>query len=89
MIRLVIPALTEERRKELAKEVKKTAEGGKVAIRNIRKDAMNDAKKSEKAKEITEDELKTLEKEIQKVTDAAVKEIDQHTANKEEELLTV
>jgi ribosome recycling factor len=50
---------------------------------------MNDAKKSEKAKEITEDELKTLEKDIQKVTDAAVKEIDQHTANKEEELLTV
>ena len=89
VIRLVIPALTEERRKELAKEVKKTAEGGKVAVRNIRKDAMNDAKKSEKAKEITEDELKGLEKEIQKVTDDAVKEIDQHTANKEEELLTV
>lgn len=89
VIRLVIPALTEERRKDLAKEVKKTAEGGKVAIRNIRKDAMNDAKKSEKAKEITEDDLKVLEKDIQKVTDDAVKAIDQHTANKEEELLTV
>lgn len=89
VIRLVIPALTEETRKELAKEVKKVGENSKVAIRNIRRDAMDDAKKQEKAKEITEDELKTLEKDIQKVTDDAIKHIDEMTANKEKELLEV
>ncbi|MCB5013006.1 ribosome recycling factor, partial [Streptococcus mutans] len=73
VIRLVIPALTEETRKELAKEVKKVGENAKVAIRNIRRDAMDEAKKQEKIKEITEDELKSLEKDIQKVTDEAVK----------------
>ena len=89
MIRLVIPALTEETRKELAKEVKKVGENAKVAIRNIRRDAMDEAKKQEKAKEITEDELKVLEKDIQKATDEAVKHIDAMTANKEKELLEV
>ncbi len=89
VIRLVIPALTEERRKELAKDVKKVGETSKIAIRNIRRDAMEEAKKSEKAKEITEDDLKDLEKEIQKVTDNAVKHIDEMTANKEKELLEV
>ena len=83
VIRLVIPALTEETRRDLAKEVKK------IAIRNIRRDAMDEAKKQEKAKEITEDELKTLEKDIQKVTDDAVKHIDEMTAHKEKELLEV
>ncbi|MFC3928393.1 ribosome recycling factor [Streptococcus caprae] len=89
VIRLVIPALTEETRKDLAKEVKKVAENAKIAIRNIRRDAMDEAKKAEKAKEITEDELKTLEKDIQKVTDDAVKHIDGMTASKEKELLEV
>ena len=85
VIRLVIPALTED----LAKEVKKIGENAKIAIRNIRRDAMDEAKKQEKAKEITEDELKTLEKDIQKVTDDAVKHIDEMTAHKEKELLEV
>lgn len=89
VIRLVIPALTEETRRELAKDVKKVGENAKVAIRNIRRDAMDEAKKQEKNKEITEDELKVLEKDIQKVTDDAVKHIDQMTANKEKELLEV
>lgn len=89
VIRLVIPALTEETRKELAKEVKKVGENAKISIRNIRRDAMDDAKKQEKAKEITEDELKTLEKDIQKATDDAIKEIDRMTAEKEKELLSV
>lgn len=89
VIRLVIPALTEETRRDLAKEVKKVGENAKVAIRNIRRDAMDDVKKQEKNKEISEDELKSLEKEIQKVTDTAVKHIDEMTANKEKELLEV
>ncbi|HEK9988856.1 TPA: ribosome recycling factor [Streptococcus equi subsp. zooepidemicus] len=89
VIRLVIPALTEETRKELAKEVKKVGETAKVSIRNIRRDAMDEAKKQEKAKEITEDDLKALEKDIQKATDEAVKEIDRMTADKEKELLSV
>ena len=89
VIRLVIPALTEETRRELAKEVKKVGENAKIAIRNIRRDAMDEAKKQEKAKEITEDELKVLEKDIQKVTDDAVKHIDDMTAIKEKELLEV
>ncbi|EHJ56969.1 ribosome-recycling factor [Streptococcus urinalis FB127-CNA-2] len=89
VIRLVIPALTEETRKDLAKEVKKIGENAKIAIRNIRRDAMDEAKKQEKDKEITEDELKSLEKDIQKATDEAVKHIDKMTADKEEELLSV
>ena len=87
VIRLVIPALTEETRKELAKEVKKVGENAKIAIRNIRRDAMDEAKKQEK--EITEDQLKTLEKDIQKATDDAVNKIDSMIAEKEKELLTV
>ena len=86
---LVIPALTEETRRDLAKEVKKVGENAKIAIRNIRRDAMDEAKKQEKAKEITEDELKGLEKDIQKVTDDAVKHIDEMTSTKEKELLEV
>ena len=89
VIRLVFPELTEERRKDLAKDVKKKGEGAKVAIRNIRRDAMDEAKKQEKDKEITEDQLKALEKDIQKATDDAVKKIDSMTAEKEKELLTV
>jgi len=89
VIRLIIPQLTEERRKELAKQVGKEAESAKVSVRNIRRDAIDQAKKAEKAKEITEDELHTLEKDIQKVTDDSVKNIDKLAANKEKELLEV
>lgn len=89
LIRLAIPQLTEERRKELSKVVSKKSEEGKIAIRNIRRDAMDEAKKQEKDKEITEDQLKALEKDIQKATDDAVKKIDSMTAEKEKELLTV
>ena len=89
VIRLIIPQLTEERRKELAKQVGKEAESAKVSVRNIRRDAIDQAKKAEKAKEITEDELHTIEKDIQKVTDDSVKNIDKLAANKEKELLEV
>ena len=89
VLRLVIPALPEETRKELAKEVKTVGENAKIAIRNIRRDAMDEAKKQEKEKEITEDQLKTLEKDIQKASDDAVNKIDSMIAEKEKELLTV
>ncbi|MGX7350904.1 ribosome-recycling factor [Enterococcus canis] len=89
VIRLVIPQLTEERRKELAKEVKKIAENAKIAVRNIRRDAMDDLKKQQKNGDITEDDLRGLEKDVQKVTDDSIKEIDNITAEKEKELLEV
>lgn len=89
VIRLVIPPLTEERRKELAKDVKKELENSKVAVRNIRRDAIDDLKKLEKAKEITEDELRQGEKKVQELTDAATKELDKLAVEKEKELLDV
>jgi ribosome recycling factor len=89
VIRLVIPQLTEERRKELAKEVKKEAENSKVAVRNVRRDAMDELKKQQKNGDLTEDELRNLEKEVQKVTDESIKNIDAITAKKEQELLDV
>ncbi len=89
VIRLAFPQLTEERRKELTKQVKKYAEDGKVAIRNIRRDAMEKLKKMEKASEITEDDLKTIEKEMQTLTDKRCKEIDELAAKKEAELMAV
>lgn len=89
VIRLVLPQLTEERRKELAKEVKKSAENAKVAVRNARRDAMDAYKKQEKASEITEDDLKDSEKEIQTLTDDSVKALDAIAAEKETELLEV
>ena len=76
VIRLVIPQLTEERRKELAKEVKKEAEQAKVAIRNIRRDAIDEYKKQQKNSEITEDDLRSAEKDIQDLTDKSIKELD-------------
>jgi len=88
-IRLVVPELTEERRKELTKLVKKMAEESKVALRAIRRDAIEQVKKLEKAKEITEDDLKDAEETLQKETDKAVKEIDKLAAEKEKEILTV
>lgn len=89
VIRLVFPQLTEERRKELTKQVKKYGEGGKVAIRNIRRDAMEKFKAMKKKSEITEDDLKELEEDLQKLTDKRCKEIDDLTAKKEAELMAV
>lgn len=89
VIRLNFPPLTEERRKELVKTVKKYSEEAKVQIRNIRRDAMEDFKKKQKASEITEDDLKGIEKDIQNLTDKFVKEIDDITASKEKEILDV
>jgi len=88
-IRLLFPQLTEERRKELAKQVKKYGEECKVAIRNIRRDAMDSFKKKQKASEITEDDLKGLEKDIQKATDEFIKKVDEMTAKKEKELYAI
>ena len=88
-IRLVFPELTEERRKELAKDVKKKAENTKVAIRNIRRDANEAFKKQNKASEITEDELKDIEDKIQKLTDKAIADIDKLTEDKTKEIMTV
>ena len=88
-IRLVFPQLTEERRKELVKQIHKYAENGKVAVRNIRRDAMDNFKKQQKASEITEDELKIAEKDLQKLTDDSCKEIDKILDNKEKELMSV
>ena len=88
-IRLSFPQLTEERRKELTKQVKKYAENGKVAIRNIRRDALEAFKKMQKASEITEDELKLAEKDLQKMTDDHCKELDKLLDTKEKELMSV
>jgi ribosome recycling factor len=89
VIRLTFPQLTEERRKELTKQVKKYGEGGKVAVRNIRRDAMEKFKAMKKKSEITEDDLKEYEEEMQKLTDKRCKEIDELTAKKEAELMAV
>jgi len=89
VIRLVFPELTEERRKTLAKDVKKKGEDAKIAIRNIRRDAMDDFKKQEKKSEITEDDLKGLEDEVQKMTDKKVEEIDKIVDAKSKDILTV
>lgn len=88
-IRLSFPQLTEERRKDLVKQIRKYTEGGKVAVRNIRRDAMENFKKQQKASEITEDELKMAEKDLQKLTDDSCKELDKLLENKEKELLSV
>ena len=89
VIRLAFPQLTEERRKELTKQVRKYGEEGKVALRNIRRDAMEDFKKQKKNSELTEDDLKNLEKELQDLTDKRCKDIDELTAKKEKELMAV
>jgi len=89
VIRLAFPQLTEERRKELVKQIAKYAEGGKVAIRNIRRDAVETFKARKKNSEITEDDMKIAEKDIQKMTDDMSKEIDALTEKKEKELLEV
>lgn len=89
VIRLVIPQLTEERRKGLAKEVKKESEGAKIAVRNIRRDAMDEYKKQQKNGDMTEDDLRNAEKDIQTLTDDNIKAIDSIVAEKEKELLEV
>ena len=88
-IRLAFPQLTEERRKELTKQVKKYAENGKVAIRNIRRDAMDKLKAKQKKSEITEDDCKEFEKKLQDMTDKRCKELDDLSAKKEKELMAV
>lgn len=89
IIRLNFPQLTEERRKDLIKQVKKYAEEAKVAIRNIRRDAMDYFKDQKKKSEITEDDLKDIEKDLQKLTDDYIKEIDNIAAKKEKELMAI
>lgn len=89
VIRLGFPQLTEERRRDLTKQVKKYGENGKVAVRNIRRDAMDKFKAMQKKSEITEDEFKELEKELQDMTDKRCKQIDELTAKKETELMAV
>lgn len=89
MIRLVFPPLTEERRKDLVKQTKKYGEDSKVAIRNIRRDAIEKMKKQQKASEITEDDYKIAEKDIQKLTDDFIKELDEIVSKKEKELIEI
>ncbi len=86
-IRLAIPALTEERRKEVAKQVKATGEKSKVAVRNVRREAMDTIKKLNKNEEITDDDLHRLEDKVQKLTDTATKDVDKIVASKEEEVM--
>ena len=89
VIRLVFPELTGERRKELAKDVKKKGDAAKVAIRNIRRDANDKIKKAEKAGEMTEDDVKTAENDIQKMTDKYIAKVDKATEEKTKEIMTV
>ncbi len=89
MIRLVFPPLTEERRKDLVKQTKRYGEDSKVAIRNIRRDAIEKFKKQQKSSEMTEDDYKLAEKDIQKLTDDYIKEIDKITDKKEKELTEI
>ncbi len=89
VIRLTFPQLTEERRKDLSKEVKKIAEDSRVAIRSIRRDCIDKVKKMEKASEITEDDLKVAEKKLQDITDKYIKDIDKICADKEKEIMAI
>ena len=89
VLRLVFPELTEERRRELAKQVRKYAEDAKVAVRNVRRDAMEKFKKMQKKTEITEDDLKDLEKYLQKLTDDFIKTVDKLAEKKEKELFEI
>ena len=89
IIRLAFPPLTEERRKEFVKLIGKKSEDAKIAIRNVRRDAIEDIKKKEKKKEITEDDLKIMEKEIQELTDIYIKQVDEESKKKEKEILEI
>ncbi|MFZ5646324.1 MAG: ribosome recycling factor [Bacillota bacterium] len=89
VIRLVIPQLTQERRQELVKVIRKKAEEGRVAVRNVRRDTNDALKAKEKKGEMSEDELRRAQEEVQKLTDKYIKEIDQLTNNKEQEIMQV
>ncbi len=89
VIRLVFPQLTEERRKDLTKQVRKYSEDSKVAIRNVRRDAVDFAKKAQKKGDMTEDEEKKAEKDIQEMTDKYIKKVDEMCAKKEKELMEI
>ncbi|MCR5484444.1 MAG: ribosome recycling factor [Clostridiales bacterium] len=89
VIRLIFPQLTEDKRKELVKEIRKMAEESKVAVRSIRRDAMEKIKKMEKASEITEDDLKDGEEELQDITDKYIKQVDSVASDKEKELMEI
>ena len=89
VIRLIFPQLTEERRKELCKDVKKMAEEARVAIRSIRRDGIDKVKKMEKASEITDDDLKDAEKKLQDFTDKYIKEIDKAADEKEKDIMAI
>lgn len=89
VIRLIFPELTEERRKELAKDVKKKGEAAKVAVRNIRRDANDSFKKLAKAEDVSEDEIADLEAQVQKLTDKFIAEVDKAVEEKTKEILTV
>ena len=89
VIRLIFPEVTEERRKQLAKDVKKKGEEQKVAVRNVRRDGVDAVKKLEKASEVTEDDRKDLEDQLQKMTDKFVKNIDKAVEDKTKEIMTV
>ncbi len=87
IIRLIFPQLTEERRKDLTKQIKKYGEESKVALRNVRREAMDAIKAMKKKSEITEDDQKVAEKDLQKLTDDYVKKVDEHCAKKDKELM--
>jgi len=89
VIRIVLPELSQERRQEFVKVIHKMAENGRVAVRHVRRDAIEHMKKESKAGEITEDDLEHGEKEAQKLTDQYIGKIDAHLAHKEQEILTV
>lgn len=89
VIRLVFPPLTEERRKELVKDIAKRSEEAKIAIRNVRRDAMDDVKKLKKNSEISEDEMKDGEKKLQDITDSYIKQTDEMEKKKEQEILSI
>ena len=89
VIRLAFPELNEERRKEIVKDIKKMAEESKVSIRSVRREGIDEAKKAQKDSEITEDELKSAEDQIQKLTDSKIAEIDKVLAEKEKEVMSV
>lgn len=89
VIRLVFPALTEERRKEVVKEVNKLTENAKVSCRNARRDVLDEFKKMKKNNELTEDELASLEKDVQKTLDAAIEKIDKISATKQKEIMEI
>ena len=89
LVRVTLPTMSEERRKDMAKVLKRMAEDSRIAVRNDRRDALDKIKKAEKAKELTQDDVKGLEVRIQKITDAFIKQVDEQVALKEKEIATV